>query len=108
MKRYNLVIFNTEEVLVNNVSEQEAESIMQVSKEILMRVELDEEPENTFAFALNGGGEIPDQNGMTLRDYFAAQAISGQAWEGISTTAPEAAKRAYFLADAMLKERSKE
>lgn len=44
--------------------------------------------------------------GMTLRDYFAAKAmahivVNGENWDTIT------AKRAYQLADAMLKERAK-
>ena len=43
--------------------------------------------------------------GMTLRDYFAAKVITG-AWQTISPgSQSELAKRAYEIADAMLKQR---
>jgi hypothetical protein len=43
--------------------------------------------------------------GMTLRDYFAAKIITG-AWQTISPgSQAELAKRAYEIADAMLKQR---
>ncbi|MFA5820426.1 MAG: hypothetical protein WC854_14265 [Bacteroidales bacterium] len=50
--------------------------------------------------------------GMTLRDYFAAHALTGLCsaqnangvWQG---DVPEAAEKAYFLADAMIAERGK-
>lgn len=49
------------------------------------------------------------QNGMSLRDYFAGQALHGLVtshglWEGSPTGASETA---YKFADAMLKEREK-
>jgi hypothetical protein len=44
--------------------------------------------------------------GMTLRDYFAGQALIGIAWDcGLSKA--EAAETAYEFADAMLAERAK-
>ena len=49
--------------------------------------------------------------GMDLRDYFAGQFVAGYSkkWEEIEErTFNEIAKQAYILADAMLKERSKE
>lgn len=50
-------------------------------------------------------------SGMTLRDYFAAQAMQGMCstpqWP-MSKEMIEIAKRAYFQADAMLHERAKE
>lgn len=63
----------------------------------------------------DGGHAFPhsrlgsDANGMTLRDYFAAQAMAAMtegSWPG-GDDRPEIAKRAYAMADAMLKERSK-
>lgn len=56
-----------------------------------------------------------DQAGMTLRDYFAAQALIGSmsmAWHpemGVDwrSSDPERAEHAYRLADAMLKARAK-
>ena len=55
----------------------------------------------------NGGDAFPagvDGGGMTLRDYFAAKAITGESWN-TEQEASEIAKRVYRLADAMLKER---
>jgi hypothetical protein len=54
-------------------------------------------------------GHNPTHVGMTLRDYFAAQAVTamcGPIWPSDSDAA-ELARRSYFLADAMLSERSK-
>ena len=47
------------------------------------------------------------REGMTLRDYFAAKVITG-AFQTISAgSQSELAKRAYEIADAMLKQRDK-
>ena len=46
---------------------------------------------------------INAQNGMTLRDYFAAKALTGIAADSFE----EVAKLAYQVADAMLTERAK-
>ena len=43
-------------------------------------------------------------NGMTLRDYFAAAALE-KASRGSNRSADEIAKRAFYIADAMLKAR---
>ena len=59
--------------------------------------------------------ELEHFNGMTLRDYFAAKAMHGFAMDDIlcnaATTAPEwyksISESSYYLADAMLKERTK-
>ena len=61
---------------------------------------------------LNVKGEAVDQHlGMTLRDYFAGQALVGLStgdWY-MDTSAPERiAKSAYSVADAMLAERGKQ
>lgn len=55
------------------------------------------------------GGFGRPENGMTLRDYFAAKAVQGfcQAEYGERLTAATWAKDAYEVADAMLAERSK-
>lgn len=48
--------------------------------------------------------------GMTLRDYFAGQALAGLAGMGAMSAEMEACDQAWFayeVADAMLKERSK-
>ena len=46
-----------------------------------------------------------DQNGMTLRDYFAAKAMQGFQQEWVYDNSDEIASKAYALADAMLKAR---
>lgn len=67
-----------------------------------------------------GGAAFPDpaaerkyadcegyEHGMTLRDYFAAKAMQGMApysWRG-AMTFEEPARKAYAMADAMLKAR---
>ena len=51
------------------------------------------------------GLELTDP-GMTLRDYFAAQAISSYLASFTSVSADRAAAEAYELADAMLKARN--
>ena len=59
----------------------------------------------------SGGPAFPSQNwpssnGMTLRDYFAAQAMQGDLIGGVHHDNFDiTAKRAYIMADAMLKER---
>lgn len=53
--------------------------------------------------------EIPAKDGMTLRDYFAAQAITGVVAEVLSpvqtATIDVMAQNAYAMADAMLRAR---
>ena len=46
---------------------------------------------------------VEEQRGMTLRDYFAAKAMQGILFEGL--TENETARHAYLMADAMLKAR---
>ena len=48
----------------------------------------------------------PMENGMTLRDYFAGQALSNQYTNGAGSAA-NVAKWAYQIADAMIEERMK-
>lgn len=48
------------------------------------------------------------EGGLTLRDYFAAKAMAGMVggtWPDLNER-PEIAKRAYLMADAMLKART--
>lgn len=56
-----------------------------------------------------GGGVIVDDRGMTLRDYFAAKAMSGLVVSGLNSDAwsdyEDMAGSAYSIADAMLKAR---
>jgi hypothetical protein len=48
------------------------------------------------------------QNGMTLRDYFAAKVMQGLLVQvSLTATAEEFAKKSYKLADAMMKARTK-
>ena len=47
---------------------------------------------------------VQHNDGMTLRDYFAAAALE-KASRGSNRSADEIAKRAFYLADAMLRER---
>ena len=59
------------------------------------------------------------RQGMSLRDYFAGQALAGLDWRGLEldktslasrenqTLGESFAERAYYLADVMLKEREK-
>jgi len=65
---------------------------------------------NPPAFPRSGGRLVKDQEGMTLRDYFAGQALTG--W--LARLAPNSvtdtrvvAKDAYAFADAMLAERER-
>ena len=57
-------------------------------------------------------GLLITQNGMTLRDWFAGQALMGQiaseAPDFVDKDAEATAKRCYQIADAMLAEREKE
>jgi len=63
---------------------------------------------NQPAFPCEYEGHLPQRNGMTLRDYFAAKAMQGLVenanWRGM----PEDAlvKESYKLADAMMKARA--
>ena len=47
---------------------------------------------------------VQHNDGMTLRDYFAAAALE-KASRGSNRSADEIAKRAFYIADAMLKAR---
>ena len=58
-----------------------------------------------LAFPYSGvGDELNYSKGMTLRDYFAAEAMQGLIANN-STDAQEIAQAAYIVADAMLKRR---
>jgi len=61
----------------------------------------------TQAFPLQGNDEYEGQDGMTLRDYFAAKAMQGMLSEnsGIRYPNEELAQFAYAVADAMMKAR---
>lgn len=58
-----------------------------------------------FAFPRPEGEHEYGQSGMTLRDYFAAQAIQNVQWNPLDTRL--SAKRCYEIADAMLAERDR-
>lgn len=63
------------------------------------------------AFPCDSMKQFPTQEGMSLRDWFAGQALAGmQIWADYSKGHCNAAlvERAYVLADAMLAERAKE
>ena len=70
--------------------------------------------DNAFPFKYKFKGKDVTDLGMTLRDWFASQAIAA-VFENLakipaSTTSPtlnDVAKKAYLLADEMLKEREK-
>jgi hypothetical protein len=52
--------------------------------------------------------DVPEQDGMTLRDYFAARALAGMMARGVlAGESLEVAPCAYAYADAMLRERAK-
>lgn len=56
-----------------------------------------------------GYGYVKSAGGMTLRDYFAGQALAGfLADSKVVDTPSEMARGAYKMADAMLAEREKE
>lgn len=57
------------------------------------------------AFPVPNSANTNGQEGMTLRDYFAGQALSGMMASGDIFAPDSAASRAYVFADSMLKER---
>lgn len=58
------------------------------------------------AIATSPAGDVYHQTGMTLRDWFAGQALAGSVSRAMINPA-ERATQAYRYADAMLAERSK-
>ena len=66
-----------------------------------------------FPVSFKWGRELSQYNGMTLRDYFAGQALAGNLEQGIEDNMhyswwhdpTKIAKRAYAIADAMMKAR---
>lgn len=62
-------------------------------------------PSNPFAFPCWDEDGQSIEKGLTMRDYFAAKALSNT-YMGVNHE-DESAKRAYKMADAMLKEREK-
>jgi hypothetical protein len=66
-----------------------------------------DKPENPPAFPRTDDAWWGGEQGMTLRDYFAGQALVGALINNFWDDAERMASRSYQLADAMLKERSK-
>ena len=58
------------------------------------------------AFPCHPGIENPIYDGMTLRDYFAAQAVQGLLASEVNAPLKVFAIRAYAMADAMLEARN--
>ncbi len=59
------------------------------------------------AFPVQGSDELSSDPGMSLRDYFAAQAMNGVLNDpNLDMSGDEIARWAYAIADAMLKERA--
>ena len=61
------------------------------------------------AFPCDSMKQFPTQEGMSLRDWFAGQALASMDTDGFTLALIEAVvRRAYVIADAMLAERAKE
>lgn len=65
------------------------------------------EKEYAFPQAMQAGDKAKSTGGLTLRDYFAAQAMQGMLAASENYPTPELANYAYQVADAMLAERAK-
>jgi len=57
------------------------------------------------AFPVPNGADVNGQRGMTLRDYFAAKALSSLNWVARDSDFEDDARMCYKMADAMLKAR---
>lgn len=76
---------------------------------------MENKPKNPEAFPKLSEIGYPSQNGMSLRDYFAAEALNGICANSLANygmisnnAEPDyIAKRCYQIADAMLKQREK-
>ena len=69
-------------------------------------IDYDEEAKKRVWWLNNTGGAARD--GLTVRDYFAAEIMAAfAAKEVVSGNAEEFASTAYYVADAMMKERAK-
>ena len=64
-------------------------------------------PDSGAAFPSPETDHLMGECGMSLRDYFAGQALNGMLASGHGGDSMEFAKLAYGLADAMIAERSK-
>jgi hypothetical protein len=60
------------------------------------------------AFPCGAAGGCGPWDGMSLRDWFAGQALSGRTVQGMHDTWADLATDVYEIADAMLAERNKE
>ena len=58
-----------------------------------------------FPIVIDMGDGVKYQNGMTLRDYFAAKAMSGMMVDVEQPVCDYIAKHSYAMADAMMKAR---
>lgn len=65
-------------------------------------------PFNPYAFPLAETPYAERQDGMSLRDWFAGQAIIGLLTSGLGTPLDVVTSAAFEVADAMLAEREKE
>ena len=63
--------------------------------------------EYAFPQSIQAGDYSQATGGLTLRDYFAAQAMQGMLAASENYPTPELANYAYQVADAMLAERAK-
>ena len=68
---------------------------------------MENKPKNPEAFPKYTENGYVHQDGMTLRDYFAAKVITGAYQKVSAGSQSELAKRAYEIADAMLNQREK-
>jgi hypothetical protein len=68
---------------------------------------MNDKPENPQAFPVTTVHYDNNLNGMTLRDYFAAAALTGIISAGAGTTIDRDVRVSYKYADEMLKQREK-
>jgi hypothetical protein len=64
-------------------------------------------PQHEWANDPNINARMREQRGLSMRDYFAAAAISPTLVQAYGSTPDQLAKHAYRIADAMLAEREK-
>ena len=65
------------------------------------------QPENPLVFPIRDANDHPGPLGLTLRDYFAGQALSGFMTNSSIPLVANRAQYAYAAADAMLAERER-
>ena len=61
-----------------------------------------------FPWSIDNGVSVKGENGMDLRDYFAAQAVTALIQGGIHPSVWELSRDAYKIADAMMEIRKNE